>query len=158
MQRVHQCAAVVVATLSAVVVLAARRLEYYSSLGPGPGFFPMWLAGAMGLLSLVWLFQVSRKAPEGTAASFLPPRGGLIRIGCILGALAAMAGLMNVLGFQLSMFLFLAFLLLVLGRQRVWLTAVTALVGSAGIFHVFVRYLDLPLPTASLNLLTRLGL
>ena len=54
--------------------------------------------------------------------------------------------------------LLLGFLLLVLGGQRLWVTGIAALAGSAGIFHVFVRYLDLPLPTASLGLLSRLGL
>lgn len=158
MQRVHQCVAAVFAALSVVVVVASWKLEYYSSIGPGPGFFPVWLGGVMTLLSVIWLVQVSRRAPEGTARSFLPAREALLRIGSILAALAAMAVLMDVIGFQASMFLFLGFLLLVLGGQRWWVTGITALAGSAGIFYVFVRYLDLPLPTASIDLLNRLGL
>lgn len=157
-QRVHQCTAALFAALSVVVVVASWKLEYYSSIGPGPGFFPVWLGGVMALLSVIWLIQVSRRAPEGGAGSHLPPRDGLLRIGAILGALALMALVMDVIGFQVSMFLFLGFLLLVLGGQRLWVTGIAALVGSAGIFHVFVRYLDLPLPTASIGLLNRLGL
>jgi putative tricarboxylic transport membrane protein len=158
MQRVHQLSAALFAALSIVVVVASWKLEYYSSIGPGPGFFPIWLGGVMAVLSVIWLFQVTRRGPEGPARSFLPPRDGLVRIGAILGALASMALLMDTIGFQVSMFLFLGFLLLVLGGQRLWVTGIAALVGSAGIFHVLVRYLDLPLPTASIGVLNRLGL
>lgn len=146
------------AALSLAVVVAARRLEYYSTLGPGPGFFPLWLAMALAVLSLVWLVQVSRNGPAGPARSFLPPRDGLVRIAAVVGSLAAMTFLMDVLGFQVAMFLFLGFLVLVLGAQRWWVAGLTAIAGSAGVFFVFVRYLDLPLPTASIGLLARLGL
>ncbi len=158
MQRVHQIAAAVFAALSLVVVVASSKLEYYSSLGPGPGFFRLWLGGVMAALSLVWLVQVSRRGPEGSARSFLPPRDGLLRIAAIIASLAIMTAVLDLIGFQVAMFLFLGYLLLVLGGQRVWVTGIAALVGSVGIFHVFVRYLDLPLPTASIGLLNRLGL
>lgn len=158
MQRIHQLAAALCAALSVVVVVASWKLEYYSSIGPGPGFFPVWLGAVMAVLSVVWLVQVSRKGPEGSARSFLPPREALLRIGSIIAALAAMSLLMDMFGFQLSMFAFLGFLLFVLGGQRWWVTGLTAVVGSAGIFYVFVHYLDLPLPTASIDLLNRMGL
>lgn len=158
MQRVHQGAAALFAALSVAVALAARKLEYYSALGPGPGFFPFWLAAVMALLSVIWLVQVTRRGPEGKARDFLPEGAALVRIAVIVGALALVTLLLDVIGFQLSMFLFLGFLLLVLGRQRWWVAGIAALAGGAGLFHVFVRYLDLPLPTASLEVLGRLGL
>ncbi len=158
MQRVHQCSAAIIAALSVVVVMASRKLEYYSSLGPGPGFFPFWLGVVMAGLAIVWLVQVSRRGPDGSARSFLPANDALVRIGAILGALVAVTFLLDVIGFQIAMFLFLAFLLLVLGGQRIWVTGVTAVLGSVGIFYVFVHYLDLPLPPASIDFLNRLGL
>ena len=56
------------------------------------------------------------------------------------------------------MFLFLLFMLMILGRQTIWMTLIIALVGSVGVYHLFGRYLDVQLPTASLTFLANLGL
>ena len=144
--------------LSAFVVLESWNLEYYTNLGPGPGFFPLWLGVVMGGLSLAWLVRVSGRSEMAKASAFLPQRGGLVRILSILAALAAMSGLMNLLGFQLTMFLFLVFLLMVLGRQALWLTLVMALIGSIGVYRLFGAYLDVPLPPAAVKFLANLGL
>ena len=94
----------------------------------------------------------ARKAPPSS------PRAGIVRILSILAALVVVAGLMNLLGFQLTMFLFMVFLLMVLGRQTLWMTLIIALVCSVGVYHLFGRYLDVQLPAASLAFLANLGL
>ena len=133
-------------------------MEYYTKLGPGAGFFPFWLAAALGMLAVVWLIQVSRRSGAPKEGAFFPKRAGLIQIVSILASLLVMAGLMTPIGFQLSMFLFLVFLLGVLGRQKLWVTLVIAILGSVGVFHVFGGYLDVPLPAASIPFLANLGL
>jgi len=158
MQRIHQTAALCFVALSAFVVWESWNLEYYTKLGPGSGFFTLWLGVALGGLSLVWLVQVSARMGRQKGAAFLPERGGIVRILSVLAALVAVAVLMDLLGFQLAMFLFLVFLLLVLGRQAIWLTLIVALMGSVGVYHVFRTYLDVQLPPASLAFLARLGL
>jgi putative tricarboxylic transport membrane protein len=158
MKRVYQTAGICFVGLSAFVVWESWDLEYYTNLGPGPGFFPLWLGVLMGALSVAWLLQVSggRGGPDDVA--ILPERAGIARILLTLASLAAMAGLMNLLGFQLAMFLFLVFLLKGLGRQGIWVTLVVALVGSVGVYHLFGAYLDLPLPAATMKFLAKLGL
>lgn len=158
MQRIQQGAAVWFVIFSTLVVWGSLGLEYYTKLGPGAGFFPLWLGVAMGALSLVWLVQVSRRTGKPPKAASLPDRSGIVRILAIIASLVAAALVMNLLGFQVAMFLLLIFLLLVLGRQSVWLTAIVALAGSVGVYHVFVSYLDVQLPAASLAFLARLGL
>jgi putative tricarboxylic transport membrane protein len=133
-------------------------LDYYTKLGPGSGFFPFWLGAVAGVLSLIWLIQVSRRSGRPKDGAFLPERAGIGRILAILAALGAMAGLMDLLGFQLMMFAFLVFLLMFLGQQKVWMTLVIALVGSVGVYHVFSRYLDVQLPAATVKFLAHLGL
>jgi hypothetical protein len=71
---------------------------------------------------------------------------------------AAVSALMDLLGFQLAMFLFMIFMLMILGRQTIWTTLIVALVCSVGVYHLFGRYLDLQLPAASLSFLAKLGL
>jgi len=158
MHWVYRIAGFCFVALSAFVVWESWSLEYYTNLGPGPGFFPLWLGVVMGALSLVWLAQVFvRKGGPGDVA-ILPERTGIVRILSTLAALVGMAGLMNLLGFQLTMFLFLVFLLKGLGRQPLWLTLVVALLGSVGVYHLFGAYLDLPLPAATVKFLAKLGL
>jgi putative tricarboxylic transport membrane protein len=158
MKRVYQTAGLCFVGLSAFVVWESWSLEYYTNLGPGPGFFPLWLGVVMGGLSLAWLVQVSGRKGGPEDVAILPERMGIVRILSTLAALAAMAGLMNLFGFQLAMFLLLVFLLKVLGRQALWVTLVVALLGSVGVYHLFGAYLDVPLPAATVKLLANLGL
>jgi len=158
MQRIHQSSALVFLAVAAFVMWQSWSLEYYTKLGPGPGFFPFWLGAVLGGLALIWLVQVSLPAGRPKEGAFLPERSGILRILAILVALGAMSGLMDLLGFQLTMFLFLGYLVRVLGRQPLWLTAIVALVGSVGVYYVFGGYLDVQLPAASIALLAKLGL
>lgn len=158
MQRIHQAAALVFLAFAAILMWQSWSLEYYTKLGPGPGFFPFWLGVVLGGLVLVWLVQVSCRAGRPKEAAFLPERSGILRILAIIAALGATAGLMDLLGFQLAMFLFLGFLLRVLGHQTWWMTAIVTLLGSVGVYHVFGRYLDVQLPAASVAFLAQLSL
>jgi putative tricarboxylic transport membrane protein len=158
MQRIHQVAALCFLAFSAFVMWASWGMEYYTKLGPGSGFFPFWLGVVTGGLSLVWLIQVSLRSGRPEDAPFLPERGGIGRILAILAAMGMMAGFMDLFGFQVMMFAFIFFLLMVLGQQRVWLTLVIAVVGSIGVYQIFARYLDVQLPGASVKFLAQLGL
>jgi putative tricarboxylic transport membrane protein len=158
MQRIHQAAAVAMLALAAFVMWQSWSLEYYTKLGPGPGFFPFWLGVMLGGLVLAWLVQVSRQTAWPARLDIFPERSGILRILTILAALGAMAAVIDRLGFQLSMLLFLGFALRVLGRQAWWVTALVALLGSIGAYHIFGRYLDVQLPAASVAFLARLGL
>ena len=76
----------------------------------------------------------------------------------IIGGLIMLAALMGLLGFQISMALFLFAELMFLGRQKWWLSVVIALVGSVGTFVLFDRVLGVLLPLSSLPFLSGLGL
>jgi putative tricarboxylic transport membrane protein len=158
MQRIHQAAALCFVAFSTFVVWESIGLEYYTKLGPGAGFFPFWLGAVMGVLGLAWIIQVSRRGGRPAEGAFLPDRGGIVRILSLIAAMAVVAGVMNTLGFQLAMFLFLVFTLMILGKQPVWLTMLIALAGSVGTYYVFGGYLDVQLPASSLALLAKLGL
>ena len=112
----------------------------------------------MGGLSLIWFVQVSGRTGRPKEGLFLAERDGMVRLVSVLGAVAAATLLMDFLGFQVAMFLLLFFLLLIPGRQTIWLTLLVALLGSVGVYHLFGSYLDVQLPKASLALLAGLGL
>jgi putative tricarboxylic transport membrane protein len=158
MKRINQWTAIIFLLLSAYIVWYSLMLEYYTSLGPGPGFFPLWLGVAMGILSMIWFVQIKILPRQTKDEDFLPKRSGVIRILSIIGALVMISYLMDIFGFQLMMFLFLVFLLIILGRQPVWLTLVVSFLGSFGVYHLFGGYLDVSLPEASVSILAKLGL
>jgi len=158
MHRKHQIAALCFLAFSSYLMWDSwNNMEYYTPLGPGAGFFPFWLGALLGGLGIIWLVQVSRSGHREEGPS-LPPRGGIVRILSIVVSVAVVSAVLDLLGFQVTMFLFLLFMLLILGRQTIWTTLIIALVCSVGVYHLFGRYLDVQLPKASLTVLANLGL
>lgn len=123
MRRIHQIAALCFLAFSAYLMWESwNNMEYYTPLGPGAGFFPFWLGALLGGLGIVWLVQVSRRSGKKEEDVSLPDRGGIARILSIIVSLAAVSALLDLLGFQLMMFLFMLFMLMILGRQTIWTT------------------------------------
>ena len=159
MHRKYQIAACCFLAFSAYLMWESwNNMEYYTPLGPGAGFFPFWLGALLGGLGIIWLVQVSRRSGHAEEGPSLPPRGGIVRILSIVFSVAVVSALLDLLGFQLTMFLFMLFMLLILGRQTIWTTLIIALVCSVGVYHMFGRYLDVQLPKSSLTFLANLGL
>lgn len=153
MNRIQQCVAVVL--FAAAVLIgwySLGELRFYTRLGPGPGFFPVWLATAMGLLS-AWLFYEAAKAePVPVPADFFPSPQGAARIALILLALLATAFLIEPLGFRLTLLAFYVCVLRGLGVKGLFTTLAIAISGSFGVFHVFTRLLNIPLPVGSFGI------
>lgn len=161
MRRINLGAGICFFAFSLLVMSASWSMEYYSSLGPGPGFFPFWLGLLMAILSTIWLVQIGigwKRDAGSDAAHFLPERAGLVRVLSIIGSLGLMVVFVETIGFQLSMFAFLVFLLVALGRVSTRLTVIVAVLGSFGLNYVFTTWLDVQLPVSSLPVLAGLGL
>jgi putative tricarboxylic transport membrane protein len=125
------------------------------ALGPGPGFFPFWLSLIGALLSAAILVQVTRARPDTNASepgSLVPDRQMALQALGVLVALSVAAALLEPLGYRLTMLLFIAGLLLVLGARSPTAIALTALAGSFGVFHVFYHWLKVPLPIGEFGL------
>ena len=172
MHRPQQVAAVILLIFAAFIVWQALKLQYYTPLGPGAGFFAVWLGALLSILALVQLIQATRSARVPAAAPVssgdaevsgeeeqtMPGGRALLRIGAVLGALVLTGLLLPVLGFQVTVFALLIFLLLGLERVRPVTTLIVALVFSVGLFQILTRYLDVELPLATLSFLKQLGL
>ncbi len=158
MRRVYQVASLGVLFVSLYVIWEAKGLDYMSSLGPGPGFFPLWMGILLGALSIGWFVQVSMTPQGPIEVGFIPDRNAVTRIVSIILALVVLSALLEILGFQLTGFLFLLFLLFALGRQHPLLTLVLSLAGSFGTYYLFKVWLQVPLPTSGIDFLSNLGL
>lgn len=146
MKRPYQISGVVLMLVAGFVVRESLRLRYYTPLGPGPGFFPLWLSILLAILAVAMFWQATYGKPEAMPADFYPDRKGYLRIGAVLAALAGVIVLIEPLGFRLVMLGFYLFLLAVLGRQHPLVTGIVALAGSFGVYYVFVHWLAVPLP------------
>lgn len=132
-------------------------LSLTDRLGPGPGFFPFWLALIGIVLSLALLVSVWREPRPATDASpeevhVLPHGWGALRCLAIIGLLAAVTIAMEFVGFRLAMLVFNAALVIALGERRWWLIAVFAVLGSFGVYYVFTTWLDVLLPTGQFGI------
>lgn len=148
----------VLAALGLYFAVESRSLGLWTDLGPGPGLLPLLLGIALLGLTAIWVVQTVLERRRGTVDA--PPDEPLDRtyVVGVVGGLIVLAAVMDLLGFQISMALFLFAELKWLGRQRWWLAAAVALVGSVGTFVLFDRVLGVQLPLSSLPVLSGVGL
>lgn len=129
-------------------------LSLTDRLGPGPGFFPFWLAVIGAILAIALLVSTFREAAESADAEtrILPHGPGGRRWLAIVALLAAVTLIMDYGGFRLSMLVFNAALVVALGERRWWLVAIFAVLGSFGVYYVFTTWLDVLLPVGQIGL------
>jgi putative tricarboxylic transport membrane protein len=144
--------------LGAYVMAAAVQMQYYTPLGPGPGFFPFWLGAMLTVATLVWAGKLYLERATPLDEGVIPDRAARYRLLFVLAALVAYILLLDLFGFRITM---LAFLLTVLygpGRQSLLLSVIIAAVGSFGMYYLFHDLLGLHVPFASIGVLEDLGL
>jgi putative tricarboxylic transport membrane protein len=134
------------AAFGVYVISVASKLAYVSEVGPGPGFFPLWLG--IGLVSfaacLIFASLASPSNQEKADSSSWNTTGR-----ALAGWLALMLAiaLLGKIGFVLSFVLLTIFFIVALDRRPA-LLAVGVGVGLAVAFQlIFVTALDVSLPT-----------
>ena len=157
MTRVHQAGCLIILAFSIWVGVEGLQMNYYTSLGPGPGFFPFWLALFVAVLCIIWFVQLWLKPLEGKATDAAPDRTGALRVVALIVATAVFGLLVEHLGFSLLMFFFLLFLLFTLGRQTILVTSLVSIFGSFGVYYIFTNYLNVHLPESPIPFLRTLG-
>lgn len=152
-------------------IWASLGLGLWVRLGPGPGFFPLCLGILLTVCVVGWLVQHIRGrvpaevAPDDTSsadAASEPAAAEAEHFNArlavtIVASLVALAALMEVLGYQLSMLAFLLFHLKVLGRRGWLLSIALSVAGGVGVFVVFTRLLGVYLPASSIGVLAQFG-
>lgn len=146
MKRPHQVCGTMIVALSTWMALESLRLKFYTSIGPGPGFFPFWISVLVGAMGAAMAYQATFGRSDPMPADFYPSRVGFMRMVSILGALVWTVVMMNLLGFRLTMLVFFLFLLFVLGRVNPLIAICIAVFGSFGGYYLFDQWLLVPLP------------
>ena len=151
MRRGRVIACVCLAAIFLAALVTSLGYSLFDALGPGPGFFPFWLS-LIGLALTILILIENWRDPSLAGGSILPERHAAIQGGIVLIALAVAAALFEPLGFRLTMLFFIAGLLFLLGARSLSAIALTAVAGSFGVFHIFLYWLKVPLPTGALGL------
>ena len=126
------------------VISVAVKLPYVSEVGPGPGFFPLWLGIGLVLFACCLMFTAF------TFSARSEPQTWQMTMRALAGWIAVMVAiaLLSTIGFALSFILLTIFLIVALDGRPVFL-AVGVGVGLAVVFHlIFVVALDVSLPKA----------
>ena len=157
MRQAERVVASLCVLLGCGILWQAWGMEYLTSIGPGPGFFPWWLGLLLTGLSIAWLLTAMWRSTRDNEHRFFPERRGLRSILLVIGAIIGVGLAMEYVGFQLAMFVFVAVVLTALGWRKWGLTLVLSAALSFGVYHTFTRWLDVSLPHASIEILDRWG-
>jgi putative tricarboxylic transport membrane protein len=127
------------------VIFVASKLPYVSEVGPGPGFFPLWLGiGLIIFSSCLVLSSLSAFRKESPSDSPTWKATGRALAGWF-GLMVAIA-LFGWIGFSASFVILTVFLIVALDR-RPFLLSLGVGIGLAVAFHLlFVIALDVSLP------------
>ena len=126
--------------------LYSRHVEIGSWKEPDAGFLPLWGGITLVIMSILLLFSSIRSRGPDDKVSFFPVPSAWKRVLVTFLSLAAYNGLLNLLGFTLTTFLFLGFLLKVVFPQSWRRTLLVSVLGAASARFLFVHFLETQLP------------
>jgi putative tricarboxylic transport membrane protein len=83
MKRSYQITGTALLLLAAFIAWEALKLKFYTHLGPGPGFFSLWLSLILGVLAVLMILKATFRPPEPMPEDFFPNRAGFFKMGWI---------------------------------------------------------------------------
>jgi len=131
--------------------LYARSVEIGTWHQPGPGFLPFWGGVTLGIMSAVLLLRSYGRKALLAHSPFFVQRDSWKRVLITFLALLVYVLFLTPLGFTLTTFLFLGFLLRFVFPQPWRRTLVVALLGSAIARVLFINFLETQLPKGFLG-------
>jgi len=145
-------ASLILLALFSATVWLSLSLPLLDELGPGPGFFPLWLAGLGAVLSIVLVAQTVRAPANAPSDSLMPDRDALFRIAGIIVMLVLGALALDWLGWRITALIVTGVLLPALGARSPLAIVPFVLAASFGVFHVFYHWLKVPLPIGTFGI------
>lgn len=141
----------IVATLLFIALFAfaiwqSIGMPQFDDLGPGPGFFPLWLAGIGAVLGVALVFETLRQPVDPDAESLAPEGSALFRVLAVVVLLSAAAFALEPVGWRFTALGLSLTLLPALGATSPLIVGPFAAAAGFGVFHVFYYWLKVPLP------------
>ncbi len=140
--------------LGLTISIWSATFPFGSLKAPGPAFLPLTLGLILILLgSILFLQTITPKegSPKGTFVSLIPERAAFIRVAFSLGGMLLSAIFLEFLGFILTVFCLILFLMRAIEPQK-WRVAIFyALVSALSSFIVFQVIFKTSLPRGFLG-------
>lgn len=136
--------AIFIIVLSLGILIGTAGLPYWAGTTPGSRFLPVWLSGSGVLLGLLMILSQVMHADKGILD--LPSATGAARVGMTIAAMATLTLATPLVGMVPMLGLFMAFMLIVVLRQRAVSSLITTAIVVGFIHIIFVRWLLVPLP------------
>jgi putative tricarboxylic transport membrane protein len=137
------CTGIVILLLSLFLIIESLQYAYTGAIGPGPGFFPIWLSGMLLVLSIVYIFSSMKNKNKDEPEKVLPDAQALKKILQIIGSLILYVLFLPLVGFILTSTLFLFFFF---WRQLKWYTSIAvSIFVSCLLYWIFNFLLNVPL-------------
>lgn len=150
MRRAELVAALVLALAAGVLVREALRLPIaWTGAGPGPGFFPFYLAVGVGLCAVALVVRYLRAQPARSDESFVPP-GAWKPLLVVILPMVAIVGFINYLGLYIGGALYLGGYMWLVGRHRWAMIVPVSLLIPIALFFIFERWFLLPMPSGAI--------
>jgi putative tricarboxylic transport membrane protein len=147
----NRIAAVFFLMVGCFFAVYARRVEIGTFTEPGPGFLPFWAGLTLTAMSVALLLGSYRKQIAQARPSFFPRSDSWKRVLATFLSLILYNVLLTPLGFTLTTFLFLLFLVKWIFPQTWRRTLLVSILGSLGARLLFIHFLETQLPKGILG-------
>lgn len=133
--------------ISLWLILEGLRWDYTSGFTPGPGFEPLWLGVILACLASFLIFDsFRRKESKDDNKKIFPEKKALLRVGLILLIFSGFALIVNAVGFQLTVFIFVVLILYFLEGYKIGKSIFYGAAFSASLFLIFRYWMQMELP------------
>lgn len=132
----------IIFAVSLFMFIVSFQYPYLSAIGPGPGFFPVWISGILIILSILYIYESMKGKNESTEV--WPTGGSFKGILFIMMSLFLFVLLFSLFGFIIAGVLFM-YLLFYKGYK--WYINLSMSVGITFLIYWMFNYLlDVHLP------------
>ncbi len=131
--------------------LYARTVEIGTFTEPGPGFLPFWAGLTLVAMSIVLFLKNLTRRAEAARPSFFPQPDSWKRVLAVFLSLIVYNLLLTCLGFTITTFLFLTFLVRFIFPQTWKRSLIVGVSGSIFARLLFINFLETQLPKGFLG-------
>jgi putative tricarboxylic transport membrane protein len=150
MNRRDVTAAVILFALAIAAIGYGSKMPFGKLSSPQAGFFPVLIAILLAVLSLILLGQTLKRRPEKQTPVPPNPAWGGRPLFLTIGVLFAFTLFFEYLGYLISTFLLMAFLLGAIGSKKWWVMFLVAFFTTMISYLLFGVLLNTPLPSGLL--------
>lgn len=144
--------ALLLLVISAIVIYDAKRMGFgwVEGEGPAAGYFPFYIALALGMASLVTLLKaVAGRVPDGDEVFVSVPAMG--RVLTVLLPSIVFVAMIQYLGIYVASAIFIAGFMVVIGGNSILKSVLVGICVPLVLFFMFEKWFLVPLPKGPLE-------